>query len=130
MSFRTRLTLAAAAAVAVAVVGASAITYAIVRNELRDDVDATLQSRARELPPHLEVVGGPGGEQFLGLAPERFGGVAVFTQLVRRDGSVITPAADVAVELPVSTVRSPPRAERSRIRSTRTRTSRGRTSAC
>ncbi len=67
MSFRTRLTLAAAAAVAVAVVGASAITYAIVRNELRDDVDATLQSRARELPPHLQVVGGPGGEQFLGL---------------------------------------------------------------
>ena len=101
MSFRTRLTLASAAAVAIAVVGASAITYAIVRNELRDDVDATLQSRARELPTHLEVVGGPGDEQFLGLAPERFGGVAVFTQLVRRDGSVITPAR-TSGELPVS----------------------------
>jgi two-component system sensor histidine kinase MprB len=101
MSFRTRLTLAAAAAVAVAVVGASAITYAIVRNELRDDVDATLRSRARELPPHLEVVGDPGGEQFLGLAPERFGGVAVFTQLVRQDGSVITPPR-TSGELPVS----------------------------
>ena len=47
MSFRTRLTLAAAAAVAVAVVAASAITYGIVRTELRDDVDATLRSRAR-----------------------------------------------------------------------------------
>ena len=101
MSFRTRLTLASAAAVAIAVVGASAITYAIVRNELRADVDATLQSRARELPSHLEVVDGPGGEQFLGLRPERFGGVAVFTQLVRRDGTVITPP-DVTSELPVS----------------------------
>ena len=60
MSFRTRLTLAAAAAVAVAVVGASAITYGIVRNELRADVDATLRSRARELPPHFEVFRRPG----------------------------------------------------------------------
>jgi two-component system, OmpR family, sensor histidine kinase MprB len=101
MSFRTRLTLAAAAAVAVAVVGASAITYAIVRNELRDDVDATLQTQARKLPPHLQVVGGPGGEELLGLEPERFGGVSVFTQLVRRDGSVITPPRQSG-ELPVS----------------------------
>ena len=129
MSFRTRLTLAAAAAVAVAVVGASAITYAIVRNELRGDVDATLRSRARELPAHFEVVAGPGGEQFLGLPPERFGGVAVFTQLVRRDGSVITPP-DTSGELPVSTARSQPHAARSTSRSTRTRTSRARTSAC
>ena len=51
--------------------------------------------------PHLEVVAGPGGEQFLGLRPERFGGVAVFTQLVRRDGSVITPP-ETSGELPVS----------------------------
>ena len=77
MSFRTRLTLAAAAAVAVAVVGASAITYALVRNELRSQVDETLQSRARDLPPRLDVVGDPGGQQFLALRPERFGGVAV-----------------------------------------------------
>jgi two-component system, OmpR family, sensor histidine kinase MprB len=102
MTFRTRLTLAAAAAVAVAVVGASAITYGIVRNELRAGVDATLRSRARELPPNLQVVAGPGGEQFLGLAPERFGGVAVFTQLVRSDGTVITPPR-TSGELPVST---------------------------
>ena len=70
MSFRTRLTLAAAAAVAVAVVGASAITYAIVRNELRDDVDETLQSRARELPPTSRWSAAPAAEQFLGLRPE------------------------------------------------------------
>lgn len=101
MSFRARLTLAAAAAVAVAVVGASAITYALVRNELRSQVDETLQSRADDLPPHLDVIGDPGGKQFLQLHPERFGGVAVFTQLVRRDGQAITPP-EAAGELPVS----------------------------
>jgi two-component system sensor histidine kinase MprB len=101
MSFRARLTLAAAAAVAVAVVGASAITYALVRNELRDGVDATLQSRAHDLPPHLDVIGNPGGEQFLGLRPDRFGGVAVFTQLVSRNGKAITPPG-ASGELPIS----------------------------
>jgi two-component system sensor histidine kinase MprB len=100
MSFRARLTLAAAAAVAVAVVGASAITYALVRNELRSQVDETLQSRASDLPPHLDVIGDPGGEQFLGLRPERFGGVAVFTQLVTRDGKAITQPG--SGELPIS----------------------------
>jgi two-component system, OmpR family, sensor histidine kinase MprB len=101
MSFRARLTLASAAAVAVAVVGASAITYALVRNELRDGVDETLHSRAAELPPRLDVIGDPDGEQFLGLRPERFGGVAVFTQLVRRDGQAITPPG-ASGKLPVS----------------------------
>ena len=101
MSFRTRLTLAAAAAVAVAVVGASAITYALVRSELRSQVDDTLQSRARDLPPRLDIVGDPDGEQYLALRPERFGGVAVFTQLVRSDGEVIT-APGASGALPVS----------------------------
>ena len=100
MSFRARLTLAAAAAVAVAVVGASAITYGLVRNELRSQVDQTLESRASDLPPHLDVIGDPGGEQFLGLRPERFGGVAVFTQLVSREGKAITQPG--SGELPVS----------------------------
>ncbi|HUQ21868.1 MAG TPA: ATP-binding protein [Gaiellaceae bacterium] len=101
MSFRARLTLAAAAAVAVAVVGGSAVTYALVRNELRSQVDDTLQTRADDLPAHLDVIGDPGGQQFLGLRPERFGGVAVFTQLVRRDGEAITPP-DASGQLPVS----------------------------
>ena len=100
MSFRTRLTLAAAAAVAVAVVAASAITYAVVRNELRGEVDETLQSRAETLP-RLRILGDPQGEQFLGIPPERFGGVAVFTQLVRDDGAAVTPP-ETAAELPVS----------------------------
>jgi len=101
VSFRARLTLASAAAVAVAVVGASAITYALVRNELRDGVDETLHTRAAELPSRLDVIGDPDGKQFLGLRPERFGGVAVFTQLVRRDGEAITPPG-ASGKLPVS----------------------------
>jgi two-component system, OmpR family, sensor histidine kinase MprB len=101
MSFRTRLTLAAAAAVAVAVVGASAITYALVRNELRSQLDETLQTRAHDLPERLDVIGDPGGRQFLGLRPERFGGVAVFTQLVHQDGEAI-PAPGASSALPVS----------------------------
>ena len=100
MSFRARLTLASAAAVAVAVVGASAITYALVRNELRSQVDDTLQSRAQDLPPRFDVIGDPGGKQFLGLHPDRFGGVTVFTQLVRQDGQAIAPQG--SDELPVS----------------------------
>ena len=100
MSFRTRLTLAAAAAVAVAVVGASAVTFALVRSELRSQVDDTLRARARDLPPRLDIIGEPGGQQYLALRPERFGGVAVFTQLVHGDGEVIT--APGASALPVS----------------------------
>ena len=100
MSFRTRLTLAAAAAVAVAIVLASAVTYALVRSELRSQVDETLQSRAETLP-RLRLLGDPRGEQFLGIPPEPYGGTAVLTQLVSADGHVITPPG-VAAELPVS----------------------------
>jgi two-component system, OmpR family, sensor histidine kinase MprB len=100
VNFRTRLTLAAAAAVAVAIVVASAVTYALVRNELRGQVDETLQARAATLPS-LRLFGDPDGEQFLGIRPEPYGGTAVLTQLVRADGRVITPH-DVAVRLPVS----------------------------
>jgi two-component system sensor histidine kinase MprB len=101
MSFRLRLTLAAALAVAVAVAGASAITYVLVRNELRGQVDETLRARARELPHRLDIVSDPLGQEFLQLRHEPFGGVAVFTQLVRRDGEVITPK-EATGELPVS----------------------------
>jgi two-component system sensor histidine kinase MprB len=101
VSYRARLTLASAAAVAVAIVGASAVTYALVRSELRSQVDDTLESRARDLPPSLDIVGDPNGEQFLRLGPERFGGVAVFTQLVRADGEAITPPGSSG-QLPVS----------------------------
>lgn len=100
MSFRARLTLAAAAAVAVAVVIASAVTYALVRNELRGQFDETLQERAATLP-RLGLLGDRDGEQFLGIPPEPYGGAAVLTQLVRADGRAITPPG-AAARLPVS----------------------------
>ena len=100
MSFRARLTIAATAAVAIAVVAASAVTYVLLRNELRDQLDVTLRERAESLP-RLRLLGDPDGEQFLGIPDERFGGVSVFTQLVRDDGEAITPPG-TAAELPVS----------------------------
>jgi len=100
MSFRTRLTLAAAAAVAVAVVIASVVTYGLVRNELRGQVDETLQARAATLP-RLRLLGNQDGEQFLGIPPEPYGGAAVLTQLVRADGRAITPPG-ASAHLPVS----------------------------
>ena len=98
MTFRTRLTLAAAAAVAVAVVGASAITYALVRSELRSQVDETLQERAATL---RIGVGGPPGAEILRLPPEPFGGAAVVAQVVRSDGQVIS-APDATAKIPVT----------------------------
>jgi two-component system sensor histidine kinase MprB len=100
VSFRTRLTLAAAAAVAVAVAAASAVTYGLVRNQLRDGVDQTLQSRAESLP-RLRILEDLRGGQFLGIPPEPLGGTAVFTQLVDADGQAITPP-DTTRALPVS----------------------------
>jgi two-component system, OmpR family, sensor histidine kinase MprB len=99
VSFRTRLTLATAAAVAVAVVIASAVTYALVRNELRGQVDQTLQERAATL--RIGVGGLPGAE-VLRLPHEPFGGAAVVAQVVRADGQVIS-APDATAEIPVTT---------------------------
>jgi two-component system sensor histidine kinase MprB len=48
MTFRLRLILVAAAAVALAVVGASAVVYVVVRNQLRDQVDASLVRSANK----------------------------------------------------------------------------------
>jgi two-component system, OmpR family, sensor histidine kinase MprB len=100
MTYRVRLVLATAAAVAVAVVGASAVAYGLVRNELRGQVDDTLAARAATLPS-LRLGRDPTGEPFLGIPPERLGGVAVFTQLVTSDGGAITPPGTTA-RLPVS----------------------------
>jgi two-component system sensor histidine kinase MprB len=84
VSFRRRLTLACAAAVALAVVLAAGLTYWIVRDALRDQIDGSLASAGRvaherRMPPGLDgpavfsqrlrgtgVVGpGPGGVELL-----------------------------------------------------------------
>ena len=101
MSFRARLTLAAAAAVAVAVVGR-------VRDHVRPRRATSFAARSttrcsrarRRCRRSFDVIGDPGGNQFLGLRPDRFGGVAVFTQLVRQDGKAIAPQG--SDQLPVS----------------------------
>ncbi len=99
MSFRTRLTLAIALAVAVAVAGASAITYVLVRGELRGEVDDGLRERVGSV--RLHVVTDQDGDPFLDLPPARFGGAEGITQLVTSAGEAIrSPAA--SVELPVS----------------------------
>jgi two-component system sensor histidine kinase MprB len=46
VSFRRRITLAAATAVAVAVAVASLLTYVLVRNQLRGEIDSSLRARA------------------------------------------------------------------------------------
>ena len=75
MSFRRRITLAAAAAVAVAVAVASLLTYVLVRDQLRGEIDNSLRARghsyvARAQPPQL------GGATVKGLEPLP-GGVGV-----------------------------------------------------
>ena len=47
MTFTRRLTLAAAAAVAVVAVLGSVLTYVLVRNELRGEVDRSLRASGR-----------------------------------------------------------------------------------
>ncbi|MDX6519370.1 MAG: hypothetical protein QOF50_2216, partial [Gaiellaceae bacterium] len=49
MSFRARITLAAALAVALAIALAAPAVYAIVRGELRGEVDNALRSRASRI---------------------------------------------------------------------------------
>ncbi len=100
MSFRARLTLAVALAVAVAVAATSAITYVLVRNELRGQVDDALRERVSSV--RLRVVTDPvTGEPQLDLPPDRFGGAAGITQLVTSAGEAIR-SPDATVDLPVS----------------------------
>lgn len=91
MSLRARLTLAVAAAVAVAVAGASALTFVLVRDELRGEVDDALQTRARTIGRLRIVLDARTGEQLLGIPSDRFGGAEGTIQLVSQAGEPITP---------------------------------------
>jgi len=99
MTFRTRLTLAVAVAVAVAVAGASALTYVLVRNELRGEVDDDLRAlasrlRVRVLPDFRT------GEPFLGVQRDQLGGASGYAQIATADGDAIRPPG-ATVRLPV-----------------------------
>jgi two-component system sensor histidine kinase MprB len=89
LSFRARIAIAAAAAVALAVVLASILVFFVVRGELRNQIDQTLEQRAAEirLTPIAEIPS-RSGESFLGIPPG-FGQPNTYVQLVRSDGTTL-----------------------------------------
>jgi two-component system sensor histidine kinase MprB len=96
MSFRARLALVAAAAVALAVVAASFVIYFVVRGDLRNTVDESLQTTAAQLartPPH----------DFKNFATptSKLGGAPGYPQVVGVDGEPILPRGET-VALPVN----------------------------
>ena len=100
MSFRTRIALAGAAAVAVAVAAASAITYVVVRGELRSEIDEALRTRA--VSTRLRIVEDPrSGRRFLDVPPPFLGGASGYLQLVTSDGRAIRPIGE-SVALPIT----------------------------
>ena len=105
MSLRRRITLAAAAAVAVAVAIASLLTYVLVRNQLRGEIDNSLRSRAQGYVHRVlgardgalagaTVAGlrGPGGA--VGLIFDQHGTVTPDGSLVLGGAGVAVPAAN------------------------------------
>jgi two-component system sensor histidine kinase MprB len=100
VTFGARIALAGAAAVAVAVAAASAITYVVVRGELRSEIDDALWSRAATTQARI-VEDASTGRRFLALPPARFGGATGYTQLVTTSGEPIRPPGE-DVALPIS----------------------------
>jgi two-component system sensor histidine kinase MprB len=95
MSFRVRLTLVAATAVALAVALASVVVYVVVRNELRAQVDDSLNSRAEE----IVQTSIPRGPFEVPRAP--LGGPGDYVQAVRDDGRTLR-RRDAKVPIPVT----------------------------
>jgi two-component system sensor histidine kinase MprB len=100
VSFRARLTLAVAVAVAVAVAGASALTYVLVRNELRGEVDEALRKSAAAARVGIGEDAYT-GEPFLGLPRDPLGGAAGTVQIATAAGEPIRPRG-ARVTLPIS----------------------------
>lgn len=95
MSFRARIATAAAAAVALAVVLASVLVFFVVRDQLRGQIDKTLERRAAEIAAHpLTELQSPEGRSFLGIRPA-FGEPNTFVQLVRANGTTLAPPEGV-----------------------------------
>jgi two-component system, OmpR family, sensor histidine kinase MprB len=99
MSFKARLALVAAAAVALAVIVASAVVYVVVRDQLRGQVDNTLEARYEQITSgvlplriddgYLDIPGPPVGE-------------ATFVQAVTADGHVFHTRGPQRGSLPVT----------------------------
>jgi two-component system sensor histidine kinase MprB len=95
MSFRVRLTLVAAAAVALAVVLSSAVVYVVVRDQLRDEVDAALEDRAVQIQ-EIQF-----RRPFPDLHGPFLGGAGGYVQFVAADGTTFRPRG-ANVPIPVS----------------------------
>jgi two-component system sensor histidine kinase MprB len=105
MSFRARLTLVGAVAVALAVAAASGITYVLVRDQLRGEVDDALRERSVDV--HLRIVTDRGtGKSYVDVPPDFLGGAPGIVQIVTSDGRTVgQPASETggqSVSLPVT----------------------------
>lgn len=102
MSFRTRLILVGAVAVSIAVTAASAVTFAVVRDQLLGSVDDSLRERAGSMF-RLRVFNDPAtGKPVLDSGPPGFPGSAPYVQIVPVGGAVIREHDSQSVPLPVT----------------------------
>jgi two-component system, OmpR family, sensor histidine kinase MprB len=103
MTFRTRLILLGALAVAITVVAASAITYVVVRGQLRSEVDDALRARADTLT-HIPLrisQGFNAGQFFLDIPGPPLGAAAGYPQVVTSRGQAFRPREE-GIALPVT----------------------------
>jgi two-component system sensor histidine kinase MprB len=82
MTLRRRVGVAAAVAVAIAVVLMAAISYWVVRGQLRGQVDNALRAQATAIEEHPDL------HSFLPVIPPSAGGPAPYAQALLTDGSV------------------------------------------
>jgi two-component system sensor histidine kinase MprB len=102
VSFRARLTLASAAAVAVAIALASGLVYVLVRDQLRGEIESTLEDRAALVTSGpLTVRRGPNGSRVLDSPYRGLEQGDVFLQAVDAQGQVAKPDPRQA-EFPVT----------------------------
>ncbi len=99
MSFRARLAVATALAVAIAVALAAVIAYAVVRNELRSEVDDALGGRVEVISRvPMQAVEARPGQFFLRIPGPALGEAGGYVQVVASDGTTIRPeGADLAL---------------------------------
>jgi two-component system, OmpR family, sensor histidine kinase MprB len=98
MTLRRRLTVISASALVVAVVGASGAVFLSARALLRDQVDATLRSRAEELIGENDV---NGGGQSIPVSGSR-GEVGGYVQVITPRGAVLSPGSSGQERFPVT----------------------------
>jgi two-component system sensor histidine kinase MprB len=101
MTFRLRLAIAAALAVAATVAIASAVVYVVMRDQLRSNVDQSLQQQAAQTDPsrlrHAFQEPGP----FTAVQPKTPSATSVYLQLVDDRGRTLLAANEVA-KVPVN----------------------------